>query len=95
MEAVMRNHSTFAEILVQAGADLNLQDNVRDVNVAVYGQPASVYSSPIWVVYCRRKQDGKTARMHAAAEGNASVVQMLLHAGARRDLYDKVKSVRA
>jgi ankyrin repeat protein len=45
MEAVMRNHSTFAEILVQAGADLNLQDNVRVVNVVVYGRPASVYSS--------------------------------------------------
>jgi hypothetical protein len=33
--------------------------------------------------------------MHAAAEGNVSVVQMLLHAGARTDLYDKVKFVRA
>jgi hypothetical protein len=33
--------------------------------------------------------------MLAAAEGDASIVQMLLRAGARRDLYDNVRLVRA
>jgi ankyrin repeat protein len=35
-------------------------------------------------------QRGRTALMKAAAKGNTAIVQMLLEAGARRDLYDKV-----
>jgi ankyrin repeat protein len=36
------------------------------------------------------KVNGKTALMVAASKGHLTIMVMLLEAGARRDLYDKV-----
>jgi ankyrin repeat protein len=109
IKASQRGHSAAAEVLIEAGADLNLQNKVSGLNyvvvdkfVIVVGSTENGGSAPASYVLltpffneCFRSQYGRTALMEESLAGNIVIVRKLLEAGADADLVDEVSHLLA
>jgi hypothetical protein len=79
MYAAHKGHAGTAQVLVNGGAKLDLQNKVRAGDVRCSGR---------WELTGGMLQAGWTALMLAAWSGRASTIQALLHCGADRNIRD-------
>jgi ankyrin repeat protein len=88
MVASIYGYTAIAQALIARRASLDLQESAVSSNpyVRLYSHNYDLRCCPC----SARSQHGRTALMQATGHQHTAIVEMLLEAGARLDLYDKV-----
>ena len=86
--AISNDHLDIAQLLVQAGADIDIQTNVRTYLMFIYAVYRHVDTHICYHIGIL--QDGETALHCASSNGHLDIAQLLVQAGANIDLKNKV-----